>query len=458
MRTDPERRARRGRASTRHGADAGEQLVLAEWLGDVVVGPGVERLDLGRLLALAGEDDDRRRAAPADLAAHGDAVEAGHGEVEDHEVGALGVVAAQRLVAVVGGAHPVADAADERRDGADHGRLVVDDEDPQAHRGRAPPASAVTNWLPPAGLSSIHSRPPMAATSRRAANRPTPVPGLVGPGVEPDERLEDALAHRWRDARSVVADRDVNLAVGAPVGDDDLRARRRVLGGVLEQQLQHLGQAGRIAQRGPAVARRSARADAAAGAARAGSAPRRSTMPTSNRRCSTVSSRSARTVSRMVSTRSFRRSSWPVAASCQVADLVAASLRRLGQQVEVGADHRQRCAQLVRDDRDQLGARLVDAAQAVELRLRLEVQPAPLDDAGQERGDRRQAPDLGRVEVAARLGLHVQDADDAVAHLERHGQDRGEALVVDAADPRAARVVGEIGADDRAARARPPGR
>ena len=37
--------------------------------------------------------------------------------------------------------------------------------------------NAVTNWLPPAGLSSIHRRPSIAATRRRAANRPTPVPG-----------------------------------------------------------------------------------------------------------------------------------------------------------------------------------------------------------------------------------------------------------------------------------------
>ena len=89
---------------------------------------------------------------------------------------------------------------------------------------------------------------------------------------------------------------------------------------------------------------------------------------------------------------------------------------RLGQEVQVGADDGQRCPQLVGDDRDQLGARVIDAAQAVELRLGLEVQAAALHHAGQKAGDGRQAPDLGRREVAARLGLDVQDADDLVPH------------------------------------------
>ena len=66
----------------------------------------------------------------------------------------------------------------------------------------------------------------------------------------------------------------------------------------------------------------------------------------------------------------------------------------LGEEVEVGAYHCQRRAQLVRHDRDELGPRLVEAAQAVELRLGLELEAPALDHAGEQLGDRRQAFDL----------------------------------------------------------------
>ena len=117
------------------GPDAGKQLLLAERLGDVVVGAGIERLDLGGLLALPGQDDDRRGAPPPDFLADRDPVEAGHRKIQDHQVRAVGVEAAQRFVAVVGRAHPVADAADQRGHGADHGRLIVDDQDAQRRLG-----------------------------------------------------------------------------------------------------------------------------------------------------------------------------------------------------------------------------------------------------------------------------------------------------------------------------------
>ncbi len=166
-------------APAAHGADASQQLLLAERLRHVVVGAGVERLHLGGLLALAGQDDDRGRSPAPDLLAHGDPIESGHRQVQDHQVRAVGVEAAQRLMAVVGGTDPMPDAADQRGDGTDHGRLVVDDQDAERRIGAHPVASgrAVTNWLPPAGLSSIQRRPSMAPTRRRAAKRPTPAPG-----------------------------------------------------------------------------------------------------------------------------------------------------------------------------------------------------------------------------------------------------------------------------------------
>ncbi len=308
------------------------------------------------------------------------------------------------------------DAADQRGDGADHGRLVVDHQDAQRRLGAHPVASrnAVTNWLPPAGLSSIHSRPSMAPTSRRAAKRPTPVPG-ASVSFEPDEWLEDALAHLRRHPRAVVADRDAHLAVGRPVGHHDLRAGRRVLRRVLEQQLEHLRQARRIAECHAAAGCVALEPMAAQQRCQAGQhlvddRPDIEALDL-DRQKPIRADRLQDRVDQVVEPEHL--------AGCRVVPaghlIGSGGIRRLGQQVEVGADDGQRRAQLVGDDRDQLRPRLVDAAQAVELRLRLQVQAATLDDPGKQRRDRRQPPDLGVVEVAARLGLDVEDADDAIA-------------------------------------------
>ncbi len=66
----------------------------------------------------------------------------GHGQVEQHEVGLVVAEAAQRLLAVVGGDDAMAGLAEQRAEGADHGRLVVHDEDLErlgpSRRPRAP--------------------------------------------------------------------------------------------------------------------------------------------------------------------------------------------------------------------------------------------------------------------------------------------------------------------------------
>ena len=55
-------------------AYACQKLADAEGLGDVVVGAGVEGVDLGRALAAAGQDDDRDRG-PACLLYTSDAAD-----------------------------------------------------------------------------------------------------------------------------------------------------------------------------------------------------------------------------------------------------------------------------------------------------------------------------------------------------------------------------------------------
>ena len=114
----------------------------------------------------------------------------------------------------------------------------------------------------------------------------------------------------------------------------------------------------------------------------------------------------------------------------------------LGQQVGVGADHRQRGPQLVGDQRDQLVACLVQRLELVDLGLGLALEPALLDDAGQQVRDRGQLGDIRRGEVARLLGLDVEHADDLVVPGERHGEHRGdEPALVEAADPQEPRVV-----------------
>ena len=58
---DPDRLAgRRAGRAPHHGPDPGGDLLDAEWLHDVVVGPGVERADHGRVVVDAGDHDDRQ--------------------------------------------------------------------------------------------------------------------------------------------------------------------------------------------------------------------------------------------------------------------------------------------------------------------------------------------------------------------------------------------------------------
>ncbi len=57
--------------ATHNGGDAGDQLVLVEWLGEIVVGAVAERLHLRFNVGIAGEDHHRRvHTAHAQLLEH----------------------------------------------------------------------------------------------------------------------------------------------------------------------------------------------------------------------------------------------------------------------------------------------------------------------------------------------------------------------------------------------------
>ncbi len=92
-----------GRDAAEKGADAGEQCLGAEGLGDVIVGAGVEAAHHVLILGAGGEHDDRQGArfgAAPDLTADLDAGERRQHPVQQHKIGLGFGDADQRLVPV----------------------------------------------------------------------------------------------------------------------------------------------------------------------------------------------------------------------------------------------------------------------------------------------------------------------------------------------------------------------
>ena len=105
-----------GRDATKDRLDARQQLLEAERLGDVVVGAEMQALDpVGRRVASREEDDRRRHAVTAEPLDDLDPVDAGHGDVEDDEVGAGRHDLGERLATVGRGVDLEADEAQARR-------------------------------------------------------------------------------------------------------------------------------------------------------------------------------------------------------------------------------------------------------------------------------------------------------------------------------------------------------
>ena len=104
------------------------------------------------------------------------------------------------------------------------------------------------------------------------------------------------------------------------------------------------------------------------------------------------------------------------------------------------------------DDAQQLGPRGIERRELREPSLDLGGQPALLDDPGQQRGDRLQERDLVFAEDPRSARLDIQHADDLAVPHERHRQHPGELLDIEAADPREARIDGDVLDGDRGAR------
>jgi soluble P-type ATPase len=137
----------------------GEQLPDGERLGHVVVRAEVERLDLHGILALRGQHDDRqRRVEHAHAPDHLEAVDAGQAEVEQHEIEGAVRDARERVLAAEDGRHRVVLGFERDAQGAQHDRLVVDEQDQRALHASI--GSSTMNVAPPPAVGSTRSLPP----------------------------------------------------------------------------------------------------------------------------------------------------------------------------------------------------------------------------------------------------------------------------------------------------------
>src|SRR5258706_15666633 len=87
--------------------DAGKKLVDAKRLCHIIVGTGVEGLDLGPLFATNREHDYRQRRELADLVAKLDAVHFGHLEIGNYQIGMPVAKRVERRQTVRRGAHVI---------------------------------------------------------------------------------------------------------------------------------------------------------------------------------------------------------------------------------------------------------------------------------------------------------------------------------------------------------------
>src|SRR5262249_8266997 len=127
---DPDRGRRLpARPAPGDSPDAGQQFVNAEWLGDVVVGAGVQRVDLVVAVRATGEHHDGYRSPGAQRADDLYAVHVRQAEVEHQKVGLFLGDRAQRLGTVGGGDHLVLAGGQVDPQRAEDLRFIVDDED-----------------------------------------------------------------------------------------------------------------------------------------------------------------------------------------------------------------------------------------------------------------------------------------------------------------------------------------
>src|SRR6476469_8622940 len=183
-RSDLEHWVARRPCPAQRSAQASQQLAHRERLRHVIVGAGVERRDLFRLVADRRDEHDRRLAPGAQLSADLGSGSVGQQQVEDHRVRWSQPCCSERLLRSRGGLDLVARAAQVRFECAQKLRLVVDDEDvghDGARAGKRSAGSTRRAVMPPPVWGCSSTEPLFTSAKPRAIERPIPAPGAAAP-------------------------------------------------------------------------------------------------------------------------------------------------------------------------------------------------------------------------------------------------------------------------------------
>ena len=137
--------------ATKDGADAGDDLLQAEGLGDVVVAADGQALDLVRHVVAGGQEEDGGgHVTLAQAPGHGEAVHVGQHDVEDHQVGGRLLHRLEGAVAVSGDRDLEACEAQGRGEQVADVGFIVDDKGGELRcgtAGNAPWASPSLQFL-----------------------------------------------------------------------------------------------------------------------------------------------------------------------------------------------------------------------------------------------------------------------------------------------------------------------
>ena len=118
--------------AAQQGADAGQNLLHVEGLGNVIIGAGVETLHLVAPSVARGQDQHRHDApGAAPFLEHGDAILFRQADVEHHGVVGLGVAEKLPLLAVIGAIDRIARLLQSRDDLAVQILVVLHHKQPQ---------------------------------------------------------------------------------------------------------------------------------------------------------------------------------------------------------------------------------------------------------------------------------------------------------------------------------------
>ena len=112
-----------------HGLNAGDQLVLVEGLGHVIVGAEAQSLDLGFDNGIARQDQDRRlHLGDAQGLKNFEAAHVRQLKIQDNNVVVIKLTQIDPFFAEIGGVNVKAFAAEHQFDAARHGAVVFDQE------------------------------------------------------------------------------------------------------------------------------------------------------------------------------------------------------------------------------------------------------------------------------------------------------------------------------------------